>query len=80
MSDPRDYKLEISSLGQADAPPSQSTPRPYLSVLFECCGMYQRVYRDADGSAYSGRCPRCGSPVSFRVGASGTSSRFFRVR
>lgn len=80
MSDPRDYKLEISSLGQGDGPPVQSTPRPFLSVLFECCGVYQRVYRDADGAAYNGRCPRCGSPVTFHVGASGTSSRFFRVR
>ncbi|HSZ54790.1 MAG TPA: hypothetical protein VK797_03970 [Tepidisphaeraceae bacterium] len=79
-SDPRDYKLEISSLGQMDTAPSLPTPRPFLSVLFECCGVYQRVYRDSGSSAYNGRCPRCGQPVTFRVGASGTSDRFFRVR
>ena len=79
-SDPRDYKLEISSLGQTNPTSSQSPPRPFLSVLFECCGVYQRVYRDSSSPAYNGRCPRCGQPVTFRIGASGTSARFFRVR
>ena len=81
MSDPRDYKLDISSLPKSDDAPS-STPgtKPFLSVLFECCGIYQRIYRTADGTAYRGACPRCGLPVNFAVGDSGTSARFFRVR
>lgn len=77
IGDERDYKLDISSLDGRKAEPAQ--PRPFLSVLFECCGVYQRIYRDADGGAYRGRCPRCGTPVHFAVGKNGTPARFFRV-
>ena len=81
MSDPRDYKLDISSLPKSDdAPASTPGAKPFLSVLFECCGVYQRIYRSADGKTYRGACPRCGLPVSFAVGNEGTSARFFRVR
>jgi len=54
--------------------------RPFLSVHFACCGVYQRVYRDADGKAYRGRCPRCARAVTFAVGEGGTSARSFVVR
>ena len=82
MSDPRDYKVELSGAAQpaGDSDDAPATPRPYLSVLFACCGVYQRVYRDADGKAYRGRCPRCGTPVRFAVGEGGTSARSFIVR
>jgi hypothetical protein len=81
MNDPRDYKLDISSLGKSDdAPKAPASAKPYLSVLFECCSVYQRIYRSADGVAYRGACPRCGLPVNFPVGQGGTSSRVFRVR
>jgi hypothetical protein len=53
--------------------------RPYLSVHFACCGVYQRIYRDLDARSYHGRCPRCGKPVRFVVGPGGTDSRFFVV-
>jgi hypothetical protein len=78
--DPRDYKVELS--GRADdAPPSDSASRsqPFLSVHFACCGVYQRIYRAADGSHYSGRCPKCGKAVRFDVGQGGTDCRFFKV-
>lgn len=92
MSDPRDYKLDISSAGSADDGSSRRTAvnglaaetpapsRPYLSVHFACCGVYQRVYRSADGTTYQGRCPRCTMPVRFVVGEGGTSERTFVVR
>lgn len=113
MTDPRDYKLDLSGLGD-DAPaptgpapprPAPSDPaaklpaanpsaaaggstpgaasaagRPYLSVHFACCGVYQRVYRDPDGKTYQGRCPRCATPVRFVVGKGGTAARTFVVR
>ena len=90
MSDPRDYKLDISS-GEGDGAPQSprtavrgtpegSAARPYLSVHFACCGVYQRVYRDRDGTTYQGRCPRCATPVKFVVGHGGTSARSFVVR
>ena len=92
MSDPRDYKLDISSAGGAADRSSPQTAvrglgaeapapsRPYLSVHFACCGVYQRVYRAADGTTYQGRCPRCTMPVRFVVGKGGTSARTFVVR
>lgn len=94
MSDPRDYKLDLSGAGTdgAEVPQSprtavrglaaqpESAARPYLSVHFACCGVYQRVYRSADGTTYHGRCPRCALPVRFVVGEGGTAARSFVVR
>jgi hypothetical protein len=84
VTDARDYKLDLSpgTGGPQGAPTAQGgTPRrPYLSVHFACCGVYRRIYRDADGRAYRGRCPRCALPVTFAVGEGGTSSRSFIVR
>ena len=88
MSDPRDYKLDLSSQAADPAAaqsetstpgPSSSSGRPFLSVHFACCGVYQRVYRDASGASYQGHCPRCGVPVRFTIGEGGTAARFFRV-
>ncbi len=77
-SDPRDYKLDIEGL---DAPASQAPrKRPFLSVHFACCGVYQRIYRNAAGTEYAGRCPRCCKAVKFAVGSEGTSARSFVVR
>jgi hypothetical protein len=78
-SDPRDYKVEISGLSTAGQSHGSPTARPFLSILFECCNVYQRIYRSADGKSYDGRCPKCGNSVHFPVGAGGTSARFFRA-
>ena len=83
MTDPRDYNVEINGAAPAaptNRPGSAGTHRPYLSVHFACCGVYQRVYRDRDGKSYQGRCPRCATPVRFVVGEGGTSARSFVVR
>jgi hypothetical protein len=84
--DDRDYKLDISSLPaepKTDSPAQDESPsmvgRPWLSVHFACCGVYQRVYRSADGTHYQGHCPRCGGRVRFVVAEGGTTSRSFRV-
>lgn len=57
----------------------QGGRRPFVGVKFNCCGVYARVYRDADGKAYSGRCPKCGARVRLRVGEGGTDARFFEA-
>ena len=77
MADSRDYKLDISSLSKADE--SKAAARPYLSVHFACCGVYQRIYKNAAGDAYAGHCPKCAKPVRFPVGSGGTSARQFVV-
>lgn len=77
-SDPRDYRVEIAGIGSASQPAS-AKQRPYLSVHFACCGVYCRIYRNSDGTAYTGRCPKCGKPVRFLVGDGGTQERFFVV-
>jgi hypothetical protein len=80
MSDPRDYKLDLSSLPKdQSAKKSPSQPRPFLMVHFACCGVYCRIYRSPDGKRYEGHCPKCARPVKFRVGDGGTDARAFRV-
>jgi hypothetical protein len=85
MKDDRDYKVELSSAAGGGENPSQpdangpAASRPFISVHFACCNVYLRIYRSADGTAYRGRCPKCGKAVHFAVGQGGTDSRVFRV-
>ena len=80
MDEPPPYHVEIEGIQDADAggPPNQSLRgRPWVGIQFECCDVYTRVYRDREGTAYKGRCPRCMRVVTLRVGPGGTDSRFF---
>lgn len=61
---------------QSDKNPAH---RPYLQVLFDCCNVYQRVYRNPTGEFYLGRCPRCLRSIRFMVGKNGTATRTFVV-
>jgi hypothetical protein len=76
-SDPRDYKLEISGLSKS--PAQAQPPRAYLSVMFNCCRVYQRVYKSKNADHYIGRCPKCGRSITFTVGPGGTPQRSFVV-
>ena len=90
MPDNPDYILEIA--GQRREGPCGNEPveahistakargRRYISVLFECCSVYQRVYRNKDATAYEGGCPRCGRLLRVRIGPGGTDCRFFRAK
>jgi hypothetical protein len=63
-----------------DNPADRSvTQRPYIGILFECCGVYARVYRQPDQRVYAGRCPKCLGPVRVRVGRDGVTTRIFRA-
>jgi len=54
--------------------------KKFISVLFKCCNVYNRIYINKEGTAYVGRCPKCMQPVRFLIGEGGTSSRFFEVQ
>lgn len=54
--------------------------RPFLRIMFDCCRVYQRIYRNRTGQFYEGKCPRCLRTVRFSVGPRGTTARAFSVR
>ena len=81
-SDPRDYKIEISSLAD-DAKPRATVrvepDRDYLRILFACCNVYQRVRVPTDRATFDARCPKCLRPIRFRLAPGGSADRTFVV-
>ena len=64
MSDDPDYILDIQGIGgpsadQEEAADRAPGSRKWIGIKFDCCGTYARVYKNRDGTAYEGRCPRC---------------------
>ena len=53
--------------------------RKFLSIWFQCCHVYGRLYRNKAQTVYEGRCPRCGARVRALIGPHGTSQRIFRA-
>ena len=68
--------MSASGDDQAGAP----SKRPFVGVHFTCCNVYVRIYRNAAGTHYRGRYPKCGVAVTLAVGAGGTDARTFVVR
>jgi len=64
---------------RSSQPGAGDQTRPWLGVRFRCSGAYLRVLRNAEGTGYTARCPRCGKCMRFRVGKGGTEQRFFEV-
>jgi hypothetical protein len=72
-----DYWLDIRGLEANSESVRRAAGRRWIGVRFDCCGAYQRIYKNAEGTAYVGRCPQCLREVRVKVGPGGTSSRFF---
>jgi len=53
--------------------------RPFIGINFKCCGIYCRIYRNKEQTAYEGSCPKCRKRVKLPIGSGGTSCRFFDV-
>jgi len=75
MVDP-EHDLDVCA---GDDEPVTRSRRRWLGIHFECCGAYARIYRNKEGSAYVGNCPRCGVRVEVPIGPHGTNNRFFRA-
>ena len=52
----------------------------FLGIMFKCCNIYGRIYKNKDGTAYVGRCPRCMRSIKVPIGEGGTNSRFFNAQ
>lgn len=83
MPDPRD-QVDIDGLRQS-APRkrtagSDASNKRFIMIWFRCCHAYGRLTRNAAQTHYQGRCPRCASPVSVRIGPGGTDRRMFEAR
>ncbi len=53
--------------------------RPFVGIEFACCRVYARVYINAAGTAFQGRCPRCAKHVTLHISADGQPGTFFTV-
>jgi len=54
--------------------------KAFLGIMFECCRVYSRIYKNKEGTHYVGSCPRCGRRLKVRIGEGGSGNRFFRAR
>ena len=54
--------------------------KKFIGIYFECCNVYSRIYKNKEGTHYTGRCPRCMRAVKVGIGEGGTNARFFRAQ
>lgn len=81
MSDDPAYILDVEGVDEPPPDDDQSPRRPrrWIGMRFECCSVYNRIYRNRQGTAYVGHCPRCSRIVRVPIGPGGTTHRMFRA-
>ena len=83
MDKPPPYRVDVDGVEDRTGRTSGRANlrgRPWVGIHFDCCGVYTRIYRNAAGTAYEGRCPCCLRKVQLRVGPDGTDARFFTAQ
>lgn len=68
-----------SSSGSGRGERAKGDRRPFISIYFRCCHVYQRLYRHPDGNRYEGCCPRCLRKLTVPIGEGGTEQRSFEA-
>ena len=53
--------------------------RPFVGIMFECCNVYVRLYKNKKGDHYAGHCSHCLRPLRLPIGEGGSDNRFFRA-
>jgi ssDNA-binding Zn-finger/Zn-ribbon topoisomerase 1 len=51
--------------------------KEFVGVIFKCCNVYSRIYINAKGTAFIGKCPKCGAKLEAKISKEGSSHRFF---
>ncbi|MEM9347707.1 MAG: hypothetical protein AAGB26_13930 [Planctomycetota bacterium] len=78
-----DYILKIEGLATHQPDETEiehpGVGRAWIAVNWSCCSVYSRIYRNRQGTAYEGGCPKCGQKARASIGPGGTSSRFFNA-
>ena len=71
--------LDLSNEPPRRRSDERSPGRPYLGVNFACCGVYSRIYRNVQATAYVGHCPKCMRRLQVGIAPGGSDQRFFTV-
>jgi hypothetical protein len=92
MADEPDYILDLSSSlesqptdgsGVTSGPGRRDSgsggSRKWIGVHFNCCDVYSRIWRNRQGTAYVGYCPRCSRRIQALIGPGGVDTRFFEA-
>jgi len=58
---------------------NKNNNKNFLGIMFKCCNVYSRIYKNKEGTYYIGNCPKCLKQVKIKVGEKGTTSRFFEA-
>ncbi|MBN2801902.1 MAG: hypothetical protein JXR91_02290 [Deltaproteobacteria bacterium] len=58
---------------------NKNQKKEFLGIMFECCHVYGRIYKNKIGNAYNGYCPKCMRPIKIKIENGGTSNRFFNA-